>query len=192
MDALSAVRRGDSHIAEVDLGGATIEGFDMNELVHTPGEACNNELISCTWCRNGHATAGFMICLLPTGLQSLILSNGTINFGLGFTPIKCVGQLSIIRLSGMRLMTVPGIEYEPTTVPDDALASLTEVSCPNRTLILEDCTFEAAFESPALDKVLACSGQEGAHVSLQPHTHQRSCGLPKGMTVHLAQVKAYG
>jgi hypothetical protein len=41
MDALSAVRRGDSHIAEVDLGGATIEGFDIKELVHTPGEAPN-------------------------------------------------------------------------------------------------------------------------------------------------------
>jgi hypothetical protein len=39
MAALSAVWRGDSHIAEVDLGGATIEGFDIDELVHTPGEA---------------------------------------------------------------------------------------------------------------------------------------------------------
>jgi hypothetical protein len=113
-----------------------------------------------------------MVCLLPTGLQRLHLSNGTINFGLGFTPIKSVGQLSAIRLTRMRLIAVPGIDYQLATVPVHMSASLMQVSCPNITLVLEACTFEAALNSPALDKVLACAGQEGAHVSLQPQTHQ--------------------
>jgi hypothetical protein len=39
MEGLSAVRQGESRIAEVDLGGAIIEGFDIDELLHTPGEA---------------------------------------------------------------------------------------------------------------------------------------------------------
>jgi hypothetical protein len=33
-----------------------------------------------------------------------------------------------------------------------------------RSLILENCTFETTFDSPTLDRLVACTAMEGAHV----------------------------
>jgi hypothetical protein len=98
------------------------------------------------------------------------------NFGLGFTAVRPVGQLSSIRLTGMRLVAVPGIDHELAAVPVCAAVPLLAMSCPSTTLVLEDCTFEAAFDLPKLDRVVACRVEQGAHVSLEhKQTSARRC-----------------
>jgi hypothetical protein len=61
---------------------------------------------------------------------------------------------------------VPGIESELASMRGNTLAPLLVTDRPNTALVLEDCTFEAAFDSPTLDRVVACLALEGAHVGL--------------------------
>jgi hypothetical protein len=49
---------------------------------------------------------------------------------------------------------------------DGCFSTLWGMYQPTSSLILEDCTLEAAFDSPALDRLVACAGREGAHVGL--------------------------
>jgi hypothetical protein len=75
-----------------------------------------------------------------------------------------MGQLNTIRLTAMRLVAVPGLESELASMADNALVPLLITDRPNTTVVLEDCTFEAAFDSLTLDRVVACLAVEGAHV----------------------------
>jgi hypothetical protein len=98
------------------------------------------------------------------GVQNLHLSNGTIKFGQGFVPITAVGQLTTIRLTGMKLIIDAGLQPDLAALDGDRYMSVLEVSRPKTSLILESCTLEATFDSPALDQLAACTAKEGAHV----------------------------
>jgi hypothetical protein len=102
------------------------------------------------------------------GLQNLHLSNGSIKFGQGFESITAVGQLSTIRLTDMKLIVVPGLEPDlaDLALNSDECIPVLEASGHKKSLILENCTFEATFDSPALDRLVGCMAKEGARVGL--------------------------
>jgi hypothetical protein len=100
------------------------------------------------------------------GLHHLHLSNGSIKFGQGFVPISPVAQLSTIRLTNMNLIVVPGLEPDLAAMDGDKYTFVLQVSGHKTSLILENCTLEATFDSPALDRLVGCMVEEGAQVGL--------------------------
>jgi hypothetical protein len=110
-----------------------------------------------------------MHLLLVAGMNSLQLSNGTIKFGLEFEPIQAVGQLSTIRLTDMRLVVVAGVEPQLAAADEDMYFSVLLASGPETNLILENCTLEVTFDSPALHHLMACEGKQGAQVDVCIH-----------------------
>jgi hypothetical protein len=107
-----------------------------------------------------------VLLLFMSGLQSLHLFNGTIKFGLGFISIHIVGQLNSIRLTDMKLVVAAGIEsvLPPTDACGELQAMLFGARGPSASLLVENCTVEVAFDSPKLDRLVACRSMEGAHV----------------------------
>jgi hypothetical protein len=117
---------------------------------------------------------------MSAGLKTWHLFNGTIKFGLGFMCISAVNQLKTIRLTNMRLVVDQGVEPDLASVSSDVIVV---ASGPNTTLVLEDCTFEAAFDSPAHDRLVACMAVEGANVGLVWCT-TFCCSLPQHKGCH--------
>jgi hypothetical protein len=109
------------------------------------------------------------------GLLNLHLSNGTIKFGQGSVPITSVDQLSTIRLTDMRLIVCPGLEPDLAATVGNECAVVVRVSGHNTSLILENCTFEATFDSPAQNKLVACMAEEGAQVVCVPWVVGAAC-----------------
>jgi hypothetical protein len=105
-------------------------------------------------------------CAMCVGLKHLHLSNGLIKFGLEFEPIQAVNQLQSIRLRDMRLLVDPSIEPELAAADENMYKSVLEVCGHKSSLTLENCTVEAKFDSPALEQLVACTGNEGAEVDL--------------------------
>jgi hypothetical protein len=103
---------------------------------------------------------------MSSGLKTLHLSNGTIKFGRGFECIQAVNQLSTIRLTNMRLVVGQGVEPGLASVSSDVMAGVLSASGSTTSFLLEDCTLEASFDSPALDGLAGCMAVEGAHVGL--------------------------
>jgi hypothetical protein len=73
------------------------------------------------------------------------------------------------------------------------MSAVLHVSGPTTSLTLEDCTLEAAFDSPALDRLMACAARERAHVRLEhqhPNLALSAAVLPTGsMTAAESQVQ---
>jgi hypothetical protein len=80
-------------------------------------------------------------------LTTLHLFNGTIELGKNSLPFLPVRLLSTIRLTDVRLVAARALESELLSMADGTV--LLGVSQPTTSLILEDCTFEAAFDTPA-------------------------------------------
>jgi hypothetical protein len=66
----------------------------------------------------------------------------------------------------MKLVVDPVLEPQLADAQAGMYVSVLEASGPETCLILENCTLEAAFNSPALNHVAACEGDEGAQVGL--------------------------
>jgi hypothetical protein len=81
-------------------------------------------------------------------------------------PITAVGLLSIICLTDMKLIVVPGIEPDLVAMDGGRYTFVLSVFGYKTSLILENCTFEATFDSPVLDRLVGCTAEEGAQVSL--------------------------
>jgi hypothetical protein len=130
---------------------------------------------------------------LAAGLPALHLHHGTIKFGSESPSIKAEEQLTTIRLTSIRLLADQSMEPVLATWDADQFHALLDIPCPNTSLILENCTFEVTFDSPALDRLIACTAIEGAHVGLYvllahsrhiQYTHAEDC-QPSQFCQHL-------
>jgi hypothetical protein len=92
--------------------------------------------------------------------------NGTIKFRSDCLAIATVGQLSTIRLTDMRLVVAKPVPRLPGFL-GNVSAVVLQATGPGTSLILENCTFEVAFDSPALDRLVGCVARQGAHVCLK-------------------------
>jgi hypothetical protein len=104
--------------------------------------------------------------VVSAGLKSLHVRNGTIKFGANFTPFMPVGQLNTIRLTNLRLIVLqdvgpllPSMEEHLTTAVVFAFGRTTSIH-------LENCTLEAAFDSPGLCSLTGCMAKQGGKVGL--------------------------
>jgi hypothetical protein len=124
------------------------------------------------------------------GLRNLHLSNGTIKFSIGCLPIRPVNQLSTIHLTDMKLVVVPGSEAQLAAKDANIDACILEMTCLKTLLILESCTLEATFDSPALDRLVGCRVKEGAQVGLQPWVTMVSTHLGMAACLQLSPASA--
>jgi hypothetical protein len=124
---------------------------------------------------SGFSSQQFSRSSLP--LQTLHLFNGTIKFSQGYRPITAGEHLSTIRVTDMKLVVLPALEPDLAAMDGDKYMSVLEVSGYKTSLLLENCTVGTTFDTPALDRLTACTAQEGAHVCVQYQHLVVACGL---------------
>jgi hypothetical protein len=89
-------------------------------------------------------------------------------------PITPVGQLNTICLTNMRLIVLQDLEPQLPTVESQVMTLVVFAVGRTTSIHMENCTFEAAFDSPGLCCVVGCLAKEKAKVGLQANRLHRS------------------
>jgi hypothetical protein len=149
---------------EIDLGGAVIKSTDpvfLRELCRDGKRAFNLNALGSA----GQATNILLLCHAFTGFCNVHIFNGRIEFGAGFAPLTTSQPHSTVRLTSVKL-TATSDAKEDVSKPGSLQSFLVISTQPQSSFILEDCVFEATFDSPAMYGLTACAASFGGQVGL--------------------------
>jgi hypothetical protein len=154
---------------EIDLCGAVIKSSHpalQCETVYDAGEFAF-DLTSLG--SAGEEAQTLMIAMhaqFLTEARNLHILNGGLEFGAGSHPLIACQPYTTLRLTSVTL-TVNDDVVEDLSKADSVISTVAGTSAPHSSLILEDCVFETACQSPVLSRLSVCMALTGGQVGVQ-------------------------